>query len=88
MNPRMPAWGDQQIARFKYRAGLFQRRGMPPLAAEALADRLAFRDYELDPRRACVECENHQRGNTCHQRAQPALVGQLINCPKFSFQKP
>lgn len=87
MTPRMPAWNEVQISRFKYRHGLFQRRGMSTDAAEVLADKLAFRDYELDTRRVCFECENHQRGNTCHKRL-PVSLGQLVNCSGFSFQKP
>lgn len=60
-----PALNDRQIARMGFRIGLFQRRGMSPTEAEALADRLADRDHDLDDRRCCLECSHLQRGFTC-----------------------
>ena len=96
--PSMPAWGDQQISRFTYRVGLFQRRGQSPKNAEAFADRLAFRDYERDDRRACLECESMQRGGRCFVASQRRMPGVsqyleviprlLQRCHYFTFQKP
>jgi hypothetical protein len=61
----VPAWGDREFARFEFRVGLFKRRGLSTGDAEALADRLARRDYQLDDRRACIECEHIQRNGGC-----------------------
>ena len=94
----MPAWNDKQIERFMYRESLFKRRGMSPVAAEALAERLVYRDFERDDRRACAECESLQRSGTCFQAAQGRIRGAtkvltpithlLQRCDFFSFQKP
>lgn len=84
---RMPAWNDAQIARFNFRLALFMRRGLSGPEAEALADKLAFRDYEWDKRRACVECSNLQRGRTCFVRL-PVSMTQLIHCHGFKFSTP
>lgn len=83
----MPAWNDVQITRFNYRNGLFARRNLTAQDAEALADRLARRDYERDERRVCVECKSWQRGNTCFRRL-PFLSTQLQRCDGFEFQTP
>lgn len=66
----MTPWGDIEIRRFLFRMGLFQRRGMSEARAEALADRLAFRDQDLDERRVCIECENLQASGRCFAAAQ------------------
>ena len=57
----LPAWGEKEISRFKYRAGLFVRRGMSAPDAETLADRLVERDWEKDDRRTCVECSHFRK---------------------------
>ena len=89
---RMPAWNEKYIARFKAREGLFKRRGLEPAPAEALADRLAVRDYEGDDRGVCIECSHWQQGswktgNTCFKQ-QPFLLTILQRCDSFTFQKP
>lgn len=81
----MPAWNDVQISRFNFRLGLFTRRAIK--GAEALADRLATRDFERDDRRVCAECSHWQRGNTCFKKS-PVLLTQLMRCDHFSFQTP
>ena len=84
----MPAWDDAQISRFLFRESLFKRRGLPEAEAEALADRLAFRDYELDRRKVCVECKNFQpHQKTCFKRL-PVSVVQLVHCHGFEWQTP
>jgi len=91
MNHTMPAWNDQQIARFTFRVALFQRRGLDAAEAEKLGDRLAVRDHERDDRRCCLECESIQRnpryGTTCFKR-HPVSPQQLVRCPSFTFIKP
>ena len=83
----MPAWNDVQIKRFMFRSALFVRRGLPHDDAERLGDRLATRDYQRDDRRACAECSNLQRGNTCFKK-HPVLTTQLMRCDGFQFQTP
>jgi hypothetical protein len=83
----MPAWGEVQIRRFKYRLALFQRRGMAELAAEALADRLATRDFDRDDRRVCLECKHMQHSRQCFYR-YPMSIEQLARCDRFDFQTP
>lgn len=87
---QVPDWNDAQIKRFQFRSALFSRRGLSTQDAEALADKLAVRDFERDERRACVECESiqrGQRGTTCFKRL-PVLPTQLMRCNGFTFQKP
>jgi hypothetical protein len=67
----MPAWGDAEISRFLYRVNLFKRRGVAEPRAEKLADALAVRDYERDPRRLCLECAGLQRGAPAYGNAPP-----------------
>lgn len=93
-----PALTDRQIARMAFRIGLFRRRGLPEREAEALADRLADRDYSGDTRRVCLECQHLQRGNTCFAASQGWLLGVsrqfapitnlLQRCERFEFQTP
>jgi hypothetical protein len=91
MNQQIPAWNDQQIARFKFREALFQRRGLDAASAEKLGDRLAVRDHERDDRRCCLECESFQfntrSGAACFKR-HPVSTQQLVRCPGFTFLKP
>lgn len=94
----MPAWGDREIARFTFRVGLFQRRGLPPREAEKLADRLALRDYQRDDRRVCLECESIQRNGRCFKSSHGLMPGfsrffeplrtTLQRCASFTFQTP
>lgn len=94
----MPAWNDAQINRFNFRQALFQRRGVDLLTAEALADKLATRDYERDDRRMCLECKHIQRSGACFEASQGRLKYAtrqhapvrdiLFRCDGFSFQTP
>ena len=94
----MPAWSDRQISRFNFRVALFTRRGIATISAETLADKLAFRDFDYDTRRVCLECESLQRSGRCFQAAQGKLrntpayfepVQALLHrCDTFSFLKP
>ena len=78
--------------------GLFQRRRFTPLVAEALADRLATRDYERDNRRMCVECASLQANRRCFVSANQQMPHTdprfepvrtiLQRCDHFTFQKP
>jgi len=96
---QMLAWNDKQIARFNFRHALFMRRGIDDRRAEALADRLATRDYERDERRICLECESLQRrSDGCFVASQGRLhntnprhapvVDILQRCEAFTFVKP
>ena len=94
----MPAWSDAQIKRFNFRHGLFQRRGLAPAVAEALADKLATRDHERDDRRMCLECRHIQRSGVCFVASQGRLKYAtrqhapvrdiLFRCDGFDFQTP
>lgn len=94
----LPAWGDKQLARFQFRAALFQRRGMSEHDAEVWADRLYERDFERDDRRLCVECAHLQRSGVCFAAAQGWIEGAdrrlqpvpdiLQLCPQFQWTTP
>lgn len=105
INLAMPrAWGDREISRFQFRAGLFERRGLPVDRAEHLADRLALRDLQGDDRRVCMECEHLQAdhpqyGRGCFAAKQGwlgagipkslnPLLDTLQRCERFTWQKP
>jgi hypothetical protein len=60
-----PALTDRQLGRMSFRLDLLQRRGFTEAEAEALADRLAQRDYDRDDRRMCAECAHLQERGTC-----------------------
>jgi len=83
----MPAWDDKQIKRFMFRVGLFVRRGLDHIKAESIADRLAFRDFERDDRRMCLECGNYQKSRSCFV-GLPMSTEQLARCHGFEWQKP
>ena len=95
---RMPIWNEVQIKRFNFRHGLFLRRGVEAAKAEALADMLAFRDFDRDDRRLCLECQHLQRSGKCFQVGQGAMPGVspkhepvttiLQRCHLFKFQTP
>lgn len=105
INLAMPrAWGDRELSRFQFRAGLFARRGFAAERAEHLADRLALRDMQGDDRRVCMECEHLQADHPRHGRGcfaaqqgwftEPTpknltpLLDTLQRCEHFTFQKP
>lgn len=86
------AWKDGDIVRFLDRRSRLLRWGWPEPEAEALADRLARRDREADPRVSCTDCR-HYRPGRCgnHRRAglNGADVGRdlaalLQRCPAFA----
>ena len=54
--PHSDAMTGREIDTFAGRASQFNRRGMPSVAAEALAYQLVARDREDDDRRMCLEC--------------------------------
>lgn len=83
----MTPWGDIEIRRFLFRVGLFRRRGMDEAKAEALADRLAARDQDLDERRVCVECVEFRPPFTC-RKGLPISLTQLIRCAGFAWLTP
>lgn len=93
-----PALTDRQIARMRYRIGLFQRRGLTEIDAELLADRLADRDYQRDDRRMCIECAHLQRDGGCFAARQGWIEGAakwmqpikqlLLRCEMFSWSQP
>lgn len=100
INAAMRPWGDAEHRRFDFRVSLFQRRGMQGDAAEALADRLALRDQQLDERRMCLECKHMQRSGHCVAAKQrrvrlacdperfTVLPRALQRCPSFAFVTP
>ena len=67
------------------------RWGWPEAAAQALADRLALRDREADPRVSCVECRhygpdrcgNHRRAGLGGDEVGRDLAGLLQRCDGF-----
>lgn len=88
-----PELNDRQIARMAFRVRLFRHRGLSEHAAEQLADRLAWRDYDHDDRRLCIECAHRANDRTCTAiRVGRYPLGTddslLQRCPSFNFQTP
>lgn len=87
-----PGWTDADIARFIARRDRLLRRGWPESVAEVMAERLARRDREGDPRVSCTECLRYGRGRCGNHRAaglHSAEVGRdlaamLQHCPGFN----
>ena len=77
-----------EINRMAMRIGMFQRRGLELLQAEALADRCMLRDREIDDCRACIECKQWQLGGTCAAKQAPAEKTMFQRCPAFGWQVP
>lgn len=86
---------DGEAARFLDRRARLLRWGWAADDAEKLAERLAQRDREADPRVSCADCR-HYRPGRCgnHQRAglQAAelgrdLAGMLQRCPGFAMRE-
>lgn len=59
--PHSTAMNTAEIEAFTQRTILFNRRGLPALEAELLADKLVNRDRDGDDRRLCLECGNLSR---------------------------
>lgn len=76
-----------ELKRLDYRAGLFERRGLPFEQAAELAHDLAARDADRDDRRMCIECKHFQRSRTCAKR-ELFLFATLQRCPRFAWQTP
>ena len=91
-------WTERETERFMKREAMFRRRGMAPMPAEALADRLATRDRDRDDRRCCEECSHIQRDGGCAAIRIEATRGDdkrlkpirdlLQRCATFAFQIP
>lgn len=77
-----------EINRMSLRIGMFQRRGLELLQAEALADRCMLRDRDMDDRRACIECKHLQASGTCAAKQAPAEKTMFQRCPAFGWQVP
>lgn len=87
LNRVMNRWGDAQVRRFLFRVALFMRRGLPEDTAERVADRLAFRDQDLDERRLCIECVHIKPLHRCVIN-NLGIRGVLHRCPSFQFETP
>lgn len=93
-----PALNDRQLARMSFRLALFTRRGLDDRAADALADKLAQRDYERDDRTVCLECQHLQKSGGCFAAQQGWMAGVdrrmqpirdlLQRCEFFAFVTP
>ena len=86
--PHSSAMNTAEINRMVLRIGMFQRRGLELLQAEALADRCMLRDRDSDDRRACIECKHWQFGGTCAAKQAPAEKTMFQRCPAFGWQVP
>lgn len=71
--PHTTAMSTGEIERFTERVALFMRRGVHPVEAETLADRLVGRDRDGDDRRLCLEC----MGLDAKGRCAPARRGYI-----------
>lgn len=86
--PHSNAMNTAEINRMALRIGMFQRRGLQLLQAEAFSDRCLLRDRDMDDRRACVECKHLQARGTCAAK-QAALPKTMFHrCHKFGWQVP
>ena len=86
--PHSDAMNTAEINRMALRIGMFQRRGLQLLQAEAFSDRCLLRDRDMDDRRACVECKHWQTSGTCAAK-QVALPKTMFHrCHKFGWQVP
>ena len=98
--PHSSAMTGREIDTMVERTSLFNRRGLPALQAELLADKLVTRDREADDRRLCLECAHLSRTGGAMRCAQwqraglgapgiPAgLVLVLQRCDAFRDQTP
>ncbi|CAN5533106.1 hypothetical protein BH10PSE16_BH10PSE16_33020 [soil metagenome] len=73
--PHSSAMTGREIDTMAERTALFNRRGLPALEAELLADKLVNRDREADDRRLCLECAHLSRagGLRCAQWQRAGL---------------
>ena len=95
--PHSSAMTGREIDTMVERTALFNRRGLPALEAELLADKLVNRDRQADDRRLCLECAHLSRAGSlrCAQWQRvglgapnpPAgLAMQLQRCGGFKHQ--
>jgi hypothetical protein len=97
--PHSSAMNTAEIDGFSQRTGRFAALGLTQADSEALADRLARRDRDLDDRRVCLECKHlygrgrwrcsnsRQAGNVPVQLAMATaadLVRVLQRCHGFA----
>lgn len=66
--PHSDAMSSAELNLFARRVAQFNRLGVPANAAEAIADRLVFRDRQLDDRRVCIECASLRSGRCLNFR--------------------
>lgn len=97
--PHSQAMTGREIETMVERTSFFNRRGLPALEAELLADRLVTRDRDGDDRRLCVECLNMSGRSGAFRCAQWELAGlgqagipaglavQLQRCDGFKGQQ-
>jgi hypothetical protein len=73
--PHSSAMTGREIDTMVERTNLFNRRGLPALDAELLADKMVTRDREADERRLCLECAHLSResGLRCAQWQRAGL---------------
>lgn len=88
--PCTEAMNSAEIDTFTARVIRFTTKGMTPTDGEALADKLAKRDRELDDRRLCLECTHlagyagswrctgWQRAGIALQARDAGLPGDLV----------
>ena len=98
--PHSSAMTGREIDTMAERTSLFNRRGLPALQAELLADKLVTRDREADDRQLCLECAHLSRTGGAMRCAQwqraglgapgiPAgMVLVLQRCDGFRGQAP
>ena len=98
--PHSQAMTGREIDAMAERTSLFNRRGLPALNAERLADKLVNRDREADERRLCLECAHlsgragalrcaqWQRAGLSAPGAAAGLAMQLQRCDGFKDQHP
>jgi hypothetical protein len=84
----MTPWTEREIKRFILRVGLFVRRGLGWVAAEAFAEKCLVRDRDSDGRKACIECNSLQKGYQCAAGKGPLPLTIFHRCPAFGWQVP
>ena len=79
--PHSQAMTGREIDTMAERTSLFNRRGLPALDAERLADKLVNRDRDGDDRHLCVECRHCRPGLRCVNKL--AVLHVLQRCDHF-----
>ena len=73
--PHSSAMTGREIDTMVERTAMFNRRGLPALEAELLADKLVTRDRDGDDRRLCLECAHLSRAGGVMRCAQWQRAG-------------